>query len=127
MQLALLPRELTPDAVLAELQRRRGAVNGVTARDLVFVITGRVSSADERKLRDIIVKLRTDGHPICAHPALGYHFAATASELNDACVFLVQRAHTSLRQAAAMRHVALPDLYGQLGLIPPSITEEPSE
>ncbi len=39
MQLALLPQELSPETVLAQLQGRRGAANGITARDLVYVIT----------------------------------------------------------------------------------------
>ena len=124
MQLALLPRELTPETVLSALQERRGAANGITARDLVYVITGRVHAADERRLRTIIEKLRRDGHPICAHPSLGYHWAATASELDAAVGFLVNRAMTSLAQASAMKRVALPDLHGQFGLAPPSNTTE---
>lgn len=124
MQLALLPRELTPESVLLALQGRRGAANGITARDLVYVITQRVSSADERKLRQVIEKLRRDGHPICAHPAFGYHFAASAAELDRACSFLVDRAMTSLEQVGAMKRVALPDLYGQLGLPRPEHNEE---
>ena len=124
MQLGLLPRELSPAAVLSALQVRRGAANGITARDLVCVITQRVSAADERRLRDIIVKLRKDGYPICAHPALGYHWAATPEELDQACMFLVGRAMTSMQQASAMRNRALPDLYGQLGLTPPDHNKE---
>ncbi|ASK91076.1 hypothetical protein KWH04_01025 [Xanthomonas campestris pv. trichodesmae] len=124
MQLALLPRELSPDSVLSALQGRRGAANGITARDLVFVITLRVSAADERRLRQIIEKLRRDGHPICAHPAFGYHLAADANELDRACSFLLGRAMTSLQQISAMKRVALPDLYGQLGLKPPITDKE---
>lgn len=116
MQMALLPQELSPETVLAQLQGRRGAANGITARDLVYVITHRVNAADERRLRQIIEKLRRDGHPICAHPAFGYHVAADAAELDRACGFLLGRAMTSLQQIGAMKRVALPDLYGQLGL-----------
>lgn len=123
-QLALLPRELTPETVLTALQGRRGAVNGITARDLVFVITGRCNVADERKLREIVVKLRNDGNPICAHPALGYHFASTPTELDAAISYLVGRAMTSLRQASAMKRIAVPDLYGQFGLPQPATNEE---
>lgn len=126
MQLALLPRELTPEAVLLALQGRRGAANGITARDLVYVITQRINPADERKLRQVIEKLRRDGHPICAHPAFGYHFAADASELDRACTFLVGRAMTSLQQVSAMKRIALPDLYGQYGLNPPNQANEES-
>jgi hypothetical protein len=127
MQLTLLPQELTPEAVLTQLQGRRGAVNGITARDLVYLITQRVSAADERRLRQIVEKLRRDGHPICAHPALGYHFAADASELDRACSFLLGRAMTSLQQISAMKRVALPDLYGQLGLPQPNDNEDSHE
>lgn len=124
MQLGLLPQELTPDAVLSALQVRRGAANGITARDLVYVLTGRISASDERRLRQIIEKLCNDGHPICAHPALGYHWAATPEELDWSCSFLVARAMTSLRRVAAQKQKALPDLYGQLGLTPPENDEE---
>ena len=127
MQLALLPRELTPDSVLSTLQARRGAVNGVSARDLVFLVTGRTNPADERKLRQVIEKLRNDGHPICAHPVTGYHFAATASELDSTCQFLVARMHSTLRQVTAMKRVAMPDLYGQLGLPQPTTNEDPRD
>lgn len=122
MQLALLPRELTPDTVLSALQVRHGAANGISARDLVFVITGRVHAADERRLRTIIEKLRREGKPICAHPALGYFWGVTPAEVNGTVSYLVGRAMTSLQQASAMKGIALPDLYGQFGLLPP--TEE---
>lgn len=124
MQLALLPQALSPDTVLAQLQGRRGGANGITARDLVYVLTSRVSAADERRLRQIIEKLRRDGHPICAHPALGYHWASSPSELDDTITFLIRRAMTSLEQASAMKRVALPDLYGQFGLIPQNKASE---
>lgn len=120
MQLALLPQELTPEVVLSALQGRRGAANGTTARDLVYLLTGNTNSGAERRLRQIIEKLRRDGHPICAHPALGYHWAASAPELEGAIGYLVRRAMTSLEQASAMSGRALPDLYGQYGLLPPS-------
>lgn len=120
MQLALLPRDLTPETVLSALQGRRGAANGTTARDLVYLVTGNTNAAAERRLRQIIEKLRRDGHPICAHPALGYHWASSASELESAIGYLVGRAMTSLEQASAMSGIALPDLYGQFGLLPPN-------
>lgn len=124
MQLALLPQELSPKTVLEQLQGRRGAANGITARDLVYMITMRVNSADERRLRQIIEQLRRDGHPICAHPAFGYHYAADANELDRTCHFLLARAMTSLEQISALKRVALPDLYGQLGLTPPATDKE---
>ncbi|MGH8053563.1 MAG: hypothetical protein ACREP4_06560 [Stenotrophomonas sp.] len=124
MQLALLPQELSPDSVLSVLQGRRGAANGITARDLVQMLTHRINQADERKLRQIIEKLRRDGHPICAHPAFGYHLAADPKELDRACSFLVGRAMTSLQQVSAMKRVAMPDLYGQMGLQAPTTDED---
>lgn len=113
-----------PDAVLAALATRRGAANGITARDLVFVLTGRVSAADERRLRHVIEHLRRQGEPICAHPATGYHLAANPTELDRTCEFLLGRAMASLEQISAIKRCALPDLRGQLGL-PLSPTDHP--
>lgn len=107
---------IRPEAVLAELASRRGAANGVTARDLVFLLTGRVSAADERRLRHVIEHLRRQGEPICAHPATGYHLAANPTEMDRTCEFLLGRAMSSLEQISAIKRCALPDLRGQLGL-----------
>lgn len=107
---------LTPDAVLAVLQTCVGEAHGVTAEQLVLAITGRRSSADQRRLRKVIEALRTAGHRICAHPSRGYYMAATDAELDRACIFLRERAMTSLRQESAMKRVSLPDLIGQLEL-----------
>lgn len=120
MQLSLLPRQITPATVLAALQRRIGAANGMTAAQLVYAITDSGHTADERRLRQVIEQLRNEGHAICAHPAAGYYLAASADDINKTCAFLVGRAMTSLRQVSAMKHVALPDLYGQLGLPMPA-------
>jgi hypothetical protein len=116
MQLALLPREITLDTVLHALQYRLGAANGITARDLAYQVTGRVSPADQRRLRQVIEQLRRQGHPICAHPHTGYHLAANPSELEQTCEFLLHRAMCSLEQIGALKRVAIPDLRGQLGL-----------
>lgn len=124
MQLALLPQELSPDSVLGVLQTRRGSANGATARDLVYLVTHRFNAADERRLRQIIEKLRRDGHAICAHPSLGYYIAADATELDRTCTFLLHRAMTSIEQVSAMKRVAMPDLYGQMGLKAPDSDEE---
>lgn len=107
-------RELTPEAVLRSL--RVGHAHGATAEQLVLSITGRRNKADERRLRQVIEALRTQGHPVCAHPANGYYLAANEDELNRACEFLYGRAMTSLRQVSAMKRVSLPDLRGQLRL-----------
>lgn len=107
---------LTPDSVLAVLQTSVGQAHGVTAEQLVYAITGSRNSSDGRRLRKIIEALRTAGHRICADPTHGYFIAANEEELTRACSFLHERAMTSLRQACAMKRVALPDLRGQLGL-----------
>lgn len=123
MQLSLLPREITPETVLQALSSRVGAANGITASDLAFEITGRQSAADERRLRQVIEQLRLDGHAICATPEAGYHMAADAEDLNRTCTYLVRRIETTARQIAAMKRVALPDFYGQLGLPTPANEE----
>ncbi|NII74241.1 hypothetical protein FHW84_002826 [Dyella sp. SG562] len=109
-------KELTPDSVLAVLQHCVGRANGRTAEELARAVTGRTSLADQRKLRQMIEALRIAGHAVCANPTHGYFMAEIESELVEECQFLLDRANTSLRQIAAMRRVAMPDLRGQLGL-----------
>lgn len=108
--------EVTPATVLAALQPRVGAANGISAQALVLAITGRECAADERRLRDCVTLLRIDGHAICAHPAHGYFIAAHEGELDDTCRFLFGRAMTGLQQVSALKKKALPDLAGQLGI-----------
>lgn len=110
----LFAYDLTPDTVLAALPV--GEAHGLTASELVMDITHRHSPREERRLRQIIEALRTHGHRICAHPAHGYYLAASDTELDQACEFLLGRAMTSLRQVSAMKRVSLPDLRGQLRL-----------
>lgn len=117
-------QDVTPDTVLAALQGRVGSANGIKASELARAITGRESLADERRLRDCIVYLRTQGLPVCGHPSHGYFLAANDNELNDTCQFLLGRSMTGLQQVAALKHKALPDLAGQLGLTLPA--EEPA-
>jgi len=113
---AYCSNELTPDTVLLHLHACIGEANGRTAEGLVRTITGKASTADQRRMRNIIEALRTAGHAICANPTHGYYLAANETELNQECIFLFDRAMTSLRQISAMKRVALPDLRGQLGL-----------
>lgn len=120
MQLPLLQRDITPDTVLIALEQRIGEANGMSASTLALQITGRQHPADERRLRTVIEQLRLDGHAICATPESGYFMAANADDLNRTCLFLAKRGITTFRQIAAMKRVALPDLYGQLGLPDPS-------
>ncbi|MFC3716836.1 hypothetical protein ACFONC_11805 [Luteimonas soli] len=128
MQLQLLTREITPHTVLDALVRRPGAANGASAKALASEILGTTAEpADERRLRQVIEQLRNDGHAVCATPESGYHHAADADDLNRTCVFLTRRAVSTLRQVAAMKRVAMPDLYGQLGLPDPDEQGEHDE
>lgn len=126
MQLPLLSPEITPDTVLAALVRRVGPANGASVRQLASEILGTPSGAgDERLLRKVVEQLRSEGHPVCATPEEGYHHAANAEDLQRTCVYLTRRAVTTLRQVAAMKRIALPDFFGQLGLPNPDDTNEP--
>lgn len=104
--------------VLQALSRHIGSANGARVDQLVAEITGLPGhdSGAERELREAVVRLRLDGHHVCAHPATGYYLAATPEELDAACAFLYERAMTTLTQIAAMKRVSLPDLRGQLKL-----------
>lgn len=109
---------ITPAQVLVELSHHIGKEHGIHVRDLVQRITGQLVASEplERRVRQIVVELRMDGHHVCAHPAQGYFMAATAEELDETCVFLHDRAMTSLTQISRMKQVSLPDLRGQLHL-----------
>ena len=118
--------QITPHTVLAALASCIGPANGLTVRQLASkLVGGHPTAGDERLLRHVIVKLRRDGHPICATPDEGYHHAANADDLQRTCIHLTQRAVTGLAQVAAMQRVALPDLYGQLGLPVPKQESAP--
>jgi len=112
----LFERELSPSLVLDVLGDHAGARNGISARDLVRKIVGVSTAGGERKLRQVIVALRDAGHPIGGMPDTGYFLARSDDELDATCEFLYSRAMTTLRQVAALRRVALPDLRGQLRL-----------
>lgn len=112
-----MSREITKADVQQALARHIGAANGVHARDLVQEITGfGDDSALQRQLRHAIEELRREGAHICGTPQSGYFMAQTPEELNQTCVFLHDRAMTTLSQVAAMKNVSLPDLRGQLRL-----------
>ncbi|WP_354409112.1 hypothetical protein [Variovorax atrisoli] len=110
--------QITSAQVLAELQHHIGKANGIHVRELVQRITGQVANPDmfQRQVRDIVVELRKQGLHICATPAAGYFMAESAEELIETCVFLYDRAMTTLVQISAMQGVSLPDLRGQLRL-----------
>lgn len=125
MQLALLPREITPQTVLEALLQRIGPENGASVRELASEVLGRPARpSDERVLRTVVMQLRNAGHPVCSTPDEGYHHAANAADLQRTCLHLTHRAVTSLEQVAAMRRIALPDFYGQLGLPVPAKPED---
>lgn len=115
---------LTAHQVLSALSRRIGQENGATGKVLVQDIFGAVAAPErvynlhtaERQLRDVVEQLRLEGHHVCATPEHGYFLAATAEELDATCLFLHERAMTTLRQIAAMKRISLPDLRGQLHL-----------
>ena len=125
MQLALLPREITPQTVLEALLQRIGPENGASVRELASEVLGRPARpSDERVLRTVVMQLRNAGHPVCSTPDEGYHHAADAADLQRTCLHLTHRAVTSLEQVAAMQRISLPDFYGQLGLPVPSKPED---
>lgn len=112
------PREITQSTVWEYLIRGQhiGRANGQTAEQIATAITGRCVASDRRRLRLAVEALRRRGYPVCAHPMHGYYVAATATDVDDTCAYLYERAMTSLTQIAALKRVAIPDLRGQLGL-----------
>jgi hypothetical protein len=118
--------QITKEQVLAELQRHVGRENGIHGRDLVAQITNQVTHqpALERAVRDFIVELRMDQHRVCGYPASGYYMAATQKEFDDTCVFLLERASTTVDQVAAMKGRISPDLYIEMGVPSPSKKSE---
>lgn len=110
---------LTSAGVLTALARHIGAEHGVTAAQLAAEAAGLdniQAHYAERQLREAVVQLRLEGHHVCATPENGYFLAANAEELDATCLFLHERAMTSLKQVAAMKRISLPDLRGQLHL-----------
>lgn len=108
---------ITRDALLVALSHHIGRANGVTVTALAREALGaEPTRGDERIVRKLVVELRNEGNHVCAHPASGYYLAASPEELADTIAFLRERAMSSLTQIAAMKHVSLPDLFGQLHL-----------
>jgi len=116
---------LSTATVLSVLSRHIGRENGATAEQLTREICLHAQAEPEsklytsiltRQLREAVVQLRLEGHHVCATPENGYFLAANAEELDATCVFLHERAMTSLKQIAAMKRISLPDLRGQLHL-----------
>ena len=74
---------------------------------------------DTRRLRKLITELRRDGVPICSRVLTnggGYYIAAAGSELVDYCRKLEKQGIKKLAQSSSLKHMALPDLLGQLSL-----------
>ncbi len=108
--------QITKQSVLIAMARHIGRERGVTAARLVYEMLGRYNAEAERRLRKIVVELRLEGQHICGLPDSGYFMAETGDELAAGIRHLHDRAMTSLRQAYAMRGLAMPDLEGQLRL-----------
>lgn len=107
---------VTRNGVLQALANHIGAANAVTVRVLTAEVVGPLLATEgaERAVRHRIEELRAEGHHICAHPATGYHMAATDEELDRTCEYLYARAIGSLQKVAAMKRASLPELRGQL-------------
>lgn len=112
----LRPRQpVDRTGVLGVMARHIGAARGVSVGNLVYELTGQPPTLSaERQVRDVMLSLRLDGYHVCAHPSTGYFMAASSTELEATCRFLVDRAMASLTQVSRMKRIALPDLYGQL-------------
>ena len=108
---------MTRHSLLTALAHHIGKQRGIKGKDLVIKIMGiKARPANERHLRDLIQQLREEGHHICGTPITGYYIGQTEDELNETCLFLYHRSMTTLKQIAAMKRTALPDLRGQLRL-----------
>lgn len=109
--------DIAKQRVLEVLSRHIGKARGICAEHLVISCANRAAEPrDLRSLRKQIQELRLEGYHICAHPSTGYFMAANADELDYTCVFLYDRAMSSLLQIGRMKKVSLPDLRGQLRL-----------
>lgn len=94
-----------------------GARAGASAQALAAAVYGHTADAQQqRRIRQLVVELRQEGHHICAHPSTGYYIAESDDDLERTCTFLYLRAMTSLAQISAMKRVSLPDLAGQLNI-----------
>lgn len=102
---------MTPDHLLATLQRHIGAALGITAEQLATA-----HGCEKRHIRSLISELRMDGHAVCGHPRTGYYMAETGAEIEDTCNFLRSRAMHSLTLESRLRKTTLPELLGQLKL-----------
>ncbi|HFE39330.1 MAG TPA: hypothetical protein ENK06_13100 [Gammaproteobacteria bacterium] len=114
-----MSRKLNKSDVLYALSKHVGVDSGITVDQLLLEVTkGRVynSRSCERRIRDMIVELRMQGHQICARPETGYFIAKNSAELQETCDMLNHRAMTTLRQTAAMLKQSIPDMIGQMRL-----------
>jgi hypothetical protein len=108
---------ITAEKVLAVLANHIGPTQGVHVNELVFELTSTASNAYlERQVRKVVTELRLRGQHICGAPSTGYYMAASDADLDSTCELLYERALTSLRQVAAMKRIAMPDLRGQMRL-----------
>lgn len=74
---------------------------------------------DTRFLRALIDELQREGIEICSSrssDSSGYWLAATATELNGYCDVLLQEITRKASKVAALKHIGLPVLVGQMAL-----------
>lgn len=74
---------------------------------------------DTRFLRALIDELQREGIEICSSrssDSSGYWLAATATELNGYCDVLLQEITRKASKVAALKHIGLPVLFGQMAL-----------
>lgn len=103
--------------VLATLQRNhRGREAGVSAEALAEEIAGHVTPRSVRALREVIVQLRLEGHPVCGVPATGYYVSTRPEDVEETVEWLYRRALTTLTQISRMKNRAVPNLRKALGM-----------
>lgn len=95
--------------LLQLLSQHVGSENGLPAKTL-----GVILGITERQVRELVSALRLEGVAVCGTPQTGYYIAANATELDETCQFLRNRAMHSLQLESRLRNIPMPDLLGQL-------------
>jgi len=110
-------KPIDPAEVERSLEDCVGRNNAITAVQLWHRLTGeRVpDGVAARRMRSAVVDLREAGVAICSGKE-GYYLASSVEELETTCQLLFKRGLTALRQVAALKKKALPDLAGQLDM-----------
>lgn len=107
---------INPDKVAAYLFANHvGCDRAVSAEDLILGVCGYCNPSLKRDLSDIVGLLRTRGYPVFAD-SHGYYWATEPHQIVKLCKLLHKRAMTALKQITKLKHIAIPDLAGQLRL-----------